>query len=294
MKIRKAIITSAGFGTRLLPITKTIQKEMVPILDQPAIQYVVESCVAAGIEEIIFVINEHNKQIKHYFSENVRLEQYLKKMNKGHLYPKVARLHQMADFRFIEQPDAGRYGTAIPVELCRPFVDQEEAFLVLMGDDFIYHPDGSSDVSQMINVFDHSHASGLVTCIPKEQKDLSRYGIIAYKENDGQKYLDRLVEKPAIADAPSNLANISKYIFTPAIFPLIEQQKVDSQSGELYITDTATTLAQLSPVVVYTSAGAYLDSGNTEDWLKANLVIASGDAKIREMVITTVKEWYHL
>jgi UTP--glucose-1-phosphate uridylyltransferase len=285
--IKKALITTAGFGTRFLPISKTIQKEMLPILNRPLVDYVVEDLVKAGITEIIFVINEHNFQIKHYFSENLRLYRYLEKMGKVAAYSAVAKIHTQAKFTFIVQPDDGHYGTAVPVKLCEAHLRDEEAFLVFMGDDFIYHADGKSAAAEMIELYQQAKSKtdqklgGLATFIARPEAELHKYGIAEVEEKNGFQLLQKLVEKPRPGTAPSNLSNISKYILTPEVFGIIDQQQPNVDNGELYITDTVEQLAQKSGVVAHLTRGEYLDGGDVAGWLKANLRLAWEDEELR-------------
>lgn len=285
--IKKALITTAGFGTRFLPISKTLQKEMLPILNRPLVDYVVEDLVKAGIKEIIFVINEHNFQIKHYYSENMRLYHYLEKMNKLSAYEKVAHIHTQAKFTFVVQPDEGEYGTAVPVKICREHLENEEAFLVFMGDDFIYQKNGDSAAAKMIELFNQTKVSGspvggVATFIKRPKNELHKYGIAEIRQENGVKFLEKLIEKPPVGTAPSDLSNISKYLLTPEVFEIMEQQKVNTQSGELYITDTLEELAKRSEVAIHIPDGEYLDGGNELSWLKANLTVAWDNQEIRE------------
>ena len=288
MKIKKAIIPCAGFGTRFLPITKTIQKEMLPILGRPIIDHVVDDCIAAGIEEIIFVINEHNYQVLHFYRENRRLYEYLERMHKIQLYDQISNIHSKAKFHFVKQTDHDPYGTAVPVILAKDFVKDEEAFLVLMGDDFIYKAGQSSEVKRMIETFEVSQANALITCIEKDDSELSRYGIAQVNQNNGYRYLEKLVEKPAPGSAPSNLANISKFILSNKIFPILEKQAVNQATGELYITDTVEQLAQSEKVVVHTPDGQYLDGGYPLGWLLSNLTVAKDDPEVWSAIKTFV------
>ncbi len=284
MTIRTALIASAGFGTRFLPITKTIQKEMLPILSRPTIDYVVADCIKAGIEKIIFVINEHNIQIKHFYSNNPRLKLYLEKMQKADRYAEVAHLHAQAQFSFIKQPDSEEYGTAVPVKLAESALTNEEAFLVFMGDDFIYNPDGSSEAARMIKTFNDSGATALATCVARPDDSLHKYGIAEVRRENGFEYLTRLIEKPQPGTAPSNLANISKYIFTPQVFETLRTQQLDSNSGELYITDSIQALSHTHNVVIHTPSGEYLDSGSVATWLHANLEIARHNPELLAVI----------
>lgn len=280
MKIKKAIITCAGFGTRFLPITKTIQKEMLPVLNRPLIDYVVEDCVKAGIEDIIFVVGEHNYQVMHYYRENQRLYEYLKKFNKLHLYEQIADLHKQANFYFVKQKDNDPYGTAIPVMLAKDYVQNEDAFLVLMGDDFLYQSEEKSVIANMINAFEMSNAKALLTCVQKPNEVLSKYGVIKSHQVGELKFLEEIVEKPQLGLAPSNLVNISKYIFSKEIWPILDKQTINPQSGEMYITDSLQTLAKTEPVLVYTPPGKYLDGGDPLGWLLTNLTIAKDRPEI--------------
>jgi UTP--glucose-1-phosphate uridylyltransferase len=285
MSISKAIISSAGFGTRFLPISKTIQKEMLPILNKPIVDYVVEDCVKGGIEEVIFVVNEHNYQTLHYYRENKRLYRYLKQMDKVELYEQVVHLHQKAKFHFVKQSDDDTYGTATPIKLAQDYIKDEEAFLYLTGDDFVYFADKDQSLTKnMIDLFEDNQAQGLLTCYHRPKKEIDRYGVAAVESRGGVNYLRKLVEKPKPENAPSNLANISKYILTPQILDIIKHQKPNPASQELYITDSIQQLAETSPVVVMETQGEYLDGGNLKNWLKANLTVAKNNPELKQVI----------
>lgn len=293
MKITKAIITCAGYGTRFLPITKTIQKEMLPILNRPMIDYVVADCVQAGITEIIFVVKENElKLVEHFYSESRSLKQHLKKMGKLSGYTDVAKNYSSVQFKFVTQTIADKYGTAIPLILAEKYVKTEDAFLVFMGDDFIYNPNGASQASEMIALFQSSQAEALVTCITKPESELHRYGVAETRKENGYTFLTNLIEKPTAGTAPSNLINISKYIFTPKVFEVLKTQKPDVMSNEYYITDTATILAQKLPVVIFTPDGQYLDGGSVLNWLKANLIVAKNNPDLKDELSTFVQELF--
>ncbi len=275
MKISKAIIACAGYGTRFLPITKTIQKEMLPILNRPLIDYIVEDCANAGIEEIIFVVKEGHDMVRDYYTRFDQLQQYLEKMHKLERFERFTQPRKNLTFKFVTQKLSEQYGTAVPVRLAHDYVKNEDAFLVFMGDDFVFNSDGTSETQAMIELFRKSNSSALATCINKEPESLHKYGIAALRTdtNNGCQYLLRLVEKPQPGTAPSTLANISKYIFTQKVFSVIENQQPDPESNELYITDTITTLAQQDQVVIHTPTGEYLDGGDPIGWLRANLIV---------------------
>lgn len=290
MNITKAVIACAGFGTRMLPISKTLQKEMLPILDRPLVDFIVEDCIKAGITEIIFVTNPNNKQLIHYYTENTRVKDFLAQMGKSDRYEKIANLHKKAKFTFVPQPPEVGYGTAIPVKLIEPYIEKDEAFLVFMGDDFIYNADDYSETAAMIKTFQETNSKGLVTCLSKPQEILHKYGVAKTRQENSNLFLTNLIEKPAPGAAPSNLVNISKYIFTSDIFPIIKNQTPNPDSQELYITDSVTTLAQNNPVVIYQPNGEYFDGGYLEGWLKANIKIALKNPELRAEILKFIKE----
>jgi UTP--glucose-1-phosphate uridylyltransferase len=285
MAIRKALIAAAGFGTRFLPVTKTLQKEMLPVLKRPAIDYIVSDCVAAGVEEIVFVISEHNQQIRHFYESNQRLQSYLHDRGKIGVYDRGLRhLHEQARFRFIVQPDSEQYGTGSPVKLAEPELSGEEAFLVFMGDNFVYNPHGDSEVKQMIDEYEGSGATALVSCTEVPEHDLHLYGVARYEERDGRKFLQEMVEKPARGTAPSRLANISRYIFTPIVFDVLRHQQINQQQQELYLTDTLSLIANEHDVLVHAMDGEYMDCGTPENWLLTNVRLAADDPEMRQRI----------
>lgn len=296
MKINKAIITCAGFGTRFLPISKTIQKEMLPILSRPTIDYVVEDCIRAGVTDIIIVMNQHNYQPLHYYRENKRLKKYLSHTNKTELYQQISNLHTKANFIFVKQDDQDPYGTSIPVKLAQEYVQDEEAFLYLTGDDFIFYPEKERNLIQdLIKLYQESQAKSAITCIELPWEELHRYGTAEVREDNGFLFLTAFVEKPKPGEAKSNLANVSKYILTPEIFSLIDQQQPNPSNHEYYITDVVLQLSQKNKVVVKNAGGYYLNSGEPLTWLKANLAIAASNPKLKsEIELFMKKEWIAL
>jgi UTP--glucose-1-phosphate uridylyltransferase len=281
MKITTALIAAAGYGTRMLPVTKTIRKEMLPVLNRPFIDYIVRDLIENGIERIIFVVNEEDTQIRDYFSENRRLYDYLVRMKKPEKYAMVKDLHTMARFEFLTQPDIGEYGTAVPVKLAKDLLKDEEAFLYVSGDDLMYREDGISEVEMMIKYFESSGASGLMSCVEVPWDEVSKYGIVEHFEEGGFRYLKRIVEKPKREDAASNLINITKYVFTSKIWEMFDRQLINERIGELLITDTVTMLTEGCKVAVYkTTADHYLDIGTLEGWLKANMIMAKKDPQL--------------
>lgn len=280
--VKKAVISCAGFGTRFLPISKTIQKEMLPLFNRPILDYIVDDCIKSGITDFIIVINSHNYQPLHYFRENTRLREYLKDMNKAELYQEVANLHAKGNFTFIKQSRRDPYGTSIPLILAQKEIAQEEAFLYLTGDDFVFFADEQQAfVSQLLETFQQSEANAAISAIEKPDEELPQYGVLKVQQENDYNYLKFFVEKPSADEAPSNLANISKYILTPSILPIVNQQKANPKSNEFYITDAILELAQKEKVVVHQTEGQYLNAGDPVNWLKANLAVAGRDVEVR-------------
>lgn len=265
---------------------------MLPILNRPLVDYIVEDCIKAGITEIVFVISEHNNQLVHFYSENNRLYEYLKRMNKLQMYDQVRHLHEQANFTFIKQKDSDVYGTATPVKLAKDHLMSEDAFIVFMGDDFIYNADGTSEAQRMIDLFVESNAQALATCVERPAEILHKYGIAEIKKENNFTYLTNLVEKPEPGTAPSNLVNMSKYIFTPKIFDILDTQEINPSSGELYITDSISELAQQHPVVIHQPVGEYLDGGYVMGWLKANLLVAKSQPELRDELQQLISELF--
>lgn len=287
MTITKAVITAAGYGTRSFPLTKTIQKEMIPVLNRPLIDYSVDDLIQAGVEEIIFVVKEGDTQLSHFYSESNEVKAYLQRMGKMDKYPELEKLHTKAKFTFVEQKPSDPYGTATPLTLVKDYVKDEEAFFMYMGDNFIYNTDGSSEAEKMMDLFSKSQAKSLAGFISKPRNVLYKYGVAEIYEENGFDFLKGIIEKPKSGEEPSDLVNLSRYIFTPEVFEILNNQKLNSEHSELFITDTLTTQAETDKVVVYRSEAVYLDGGVLEEWLKANLLLASKDPQL----LSSLKEY---
>jgi len=265
--ITKAIIPEAGWGTRMLPITKTIEKCMLPVGNRPLVDYVVQDCLKAGIKEIIFVVGEQSTQLQDYYRSNIPLNDYLRRKGKEHLLASVAPLKDVK-LHFIVQPSTGKYGTAVPVGLASDYIDEGEAAVVLMGDDFIYNADGSSEVARLIEATPDGSCALLAAEVAAE--DVGKYGVI--RSDDEGNYIE-IVEKPGVGQAPSNLVNISKYILTKEVIDRCVGLPV-SPRGEYELPDAVNDYVTNGGIVkVVPARGRYLDGGNVESWLHANEVV---------------------
>jgi UTP--glucose-1-phosphate uridylyltransferase len=269
MTITKAIIPVAGWGTRRLPITKAIEKCMLPIGNRPVVDYVVQDCIKAGITDIYFVVGEESTQLQAYYGGNAALSAYLSTHNKAELLLLVAPIKEVT-FHYVTQPSGGKYGTAIPVGLVVPALVEGESVVVLMGDDFIYNRDDSSEVARLLAATPEGGNAMLGVNIPREQ--VSRYGVLDMNENNE---FVRIVEKPTPDQAPSTLINVSKYVLNYDALTAIRRYTETSVSGEYYITDPINQYVQHGGSVrIVTAQGTYLDSGGVDGWLRANMIVA--------------------
>lgn len=269
MKVTKAIIPVAGWGTRRLPITKTIEKCMLPIGNRPLVDYVVQDCLAAGITELIFIIGEDSTQLEDYYRSNIKLNDYLKRNGKEDKLAMVAPLTGVT-LHFVTQPSYGKYGTAVPVALAADFVSSDESAVVLMGDDFIWNKDGSSEVARLIAATPDG-ACGLLAA-EVSHDDVSKYGVI---EQDDTGNYQRIIDQPKPEDAPSNLINISKYVLTKEVIDAAANLP-PAHNGEYQLPDAVNDfVARGGQVKVVAAQGQYLDGGSVEGWLHANNVVLS-------------------
>jgi UTP--glucose-1-phosphate uridylyltransferase len=272
MKIRKAVFPAAGLGTRFLPATKSQPKEMLPLVDKPVIQYVIEEAMASGIDNIIIVTGRGKNAIEDHFDVSYELERILESRGKTDLLEQVQAISKMVSIAYVRQKEALGLGHAILV--AKPLVGNEP-FAVLLGDDII---DAETPCTQqMISVFE-KHQSSVVATQIVEGPDISRYGVIKGQAvNDGfsgRTYrVDDLVEKPAYAEAPSNLAIIGRYILTPEIFEVLERTGADT-GGEIQLTNGLRLLREKQPLHAYRFEGKRYDAGDKLGFLKATVEFA--------------------
>ncbi len=269
-KITKAIIPVAGWGTRRLPVTKTIEKCMLPVGNRPIIDYVVQDCIAAGINEIIFAVGERSTQLQEYYRSNIPLNDYLKKHGKSDMLGLVAPLSGVK-FHFVIQPGRGKQGTAVPVAIASDYVNEGESVAVIMGDDFFYNKDGSSEIARLIENTPDGESAILGAILPDTDIITGRYGSI---EEDTDGNLVRITEHPVILPVPF-VKNVSKYTVNykmlMAVRDYVDTVKVD---GEYYIfTPFEKIISEGQKMKVIHAKGQYLDGGSVEGWLYANEVV---------------------
>lgn len=282
-RVRKAIIPAAGLGTRFLPATKAMPKEMLPIVDKPTIQYIVEEAVKSGIEDIIIVTGKGKRAIEDHFDHAFELEETLMKKGKYDLLEKVKEPSKV-DIHFIRQKEPKGLGHA--VWCARKFIG-DEPFAVLLGDDVV-----QSEVpclKQLINEFEQTQSSVLgVQTVPADETH--RYGVIDPLDFTGRLYrVNTLVEKPAKGTAPSNLAIMGRYILTPEIFSFLEKQEL-GVGGEVQLTDAIKKLNTLQPIYAYDFEGKRYDVGEKFGFIKTTIEFALQYDELRSDVLAFMKE----
>lgn len=275
-KVRKAIIPAAGLGTRFLPATKAMPKEMLPIVDKPTIQYIVEEAIESGIEDIIIVTGKGKRSIEDHFDHAVELEQNLMSKEKYELLEEVRSISNMVDIHYIRQKEPRGLGHA--VWCARNFIG-DEPFAVLLGDDIVQAE--TPCLKQMINQYNETLSSVIgVQQVP--ESETHRYGVIDPIESYGRSYQVRnFVEKPKQGTAPSNLAIIGRYIFTPEIFLFLDKQEVGA-GGEIQLTDAIQRLNHIQRVFAYEFEGQRYDVGEKLGFIETTIEFALQHEDLRE------------
>ncbi|MGM0438120.1 MAG: UTP--glucose-1-phosphate uridylyltransferase GalU [Bacillota bacterium] len=268
MQVKKAVIPAAGYGTRLLPASKAIPKEMLPIVDRPTIQYVIEEAIEAGIEELLIITSKDKQEIEDHFDRNLELEMILEEKEKYAIKKEVDRISNMIDIHYIRQKEQKGLGHAIS---CAETFVGDDPFAVILGDDLVVSQKPA--IGQLMEVYEKKEAPILgVQDVP--EKNVNKYGIVKYKEKEGKSYLlDDMIEKPAIDKAPSNLAILGRYVITPDIFPIIENTP-PGKGGEIQLTDALKTLGEKRKVYAHNFSGKRYDVGNKMGFLKATVEFA--------------------
>ena len=284
-KIRKAIIPAAGLGTRFLPATKAQPKEMLPIVDKPTIQYIIEEAIESGIEEILIVTGRNKKCIEDHFDKSVELEMELEKNNKNELLGLVKDISDMVDIHYIRQKEPRGLGHAI---YCAKSFVGNEPFAILLGDDIVYN-EGKSCLKQLIDCY-NEHKTTILGVQSVEPENVCKYGIV-----DGITIEDRvckvkgLIEKPNIEDAPSNIAILGRYIVTPKIFEILENTK-PGKGNEIQLTDALLELIKSEAMYAYNFEGKRYDVGDKLGFLEATVEYALRKPEIKDNFVEYLKD----
>ncbi|MCM1158757.1 MAG: UTP--glucose-1-phosphate uridylyltransferase GalU [Bacteroidales bacterium] len=271
--VKKAVIPAAGLGTRFLPATKAIPKEMLPIVDIPTIQYIVQEAVESGIEEILIITNSNKHCMENHFDRSYELENRLMESKKKEECSMICDIANMANIYYVRQKEPKGLGHAI---LCAKSFIGEEPFAVLLGDDIVENHDGKPALKQLIEAYDQVQASVVgVQTVPEE--DVSKYGIVEPSKSVppvGKRVkLSSMVEKPKKEEAPSNLAVLGRYVLTPEIFDYLESQ-TPGAGGEIQLTDSIKSLMISQAVYAYDFEGIRYDVGDKFGFIKATVEYA--------------------
>ncbi|GEL07233.1 UTP--glucose-1-phosphate uridylyltransferase GalU [Salisediminibacterium halotolerans] len=287
MKVKKAIIPAAGLGTRFLPATKAQPKEMLPIVDKPTIQYIVEEAIASGIEDIIIVSGRGKRAIEDHFDKSYELEETLRMKEKHAILEEMQNISNMANIHYIRQKEPRGLGHAISV--AKHFIGNEP-FAVLLGDDIV-KSDDKPCLKQLIEIFERYNSS-VVGVQPIPEEDVSKYGIVAPKSTEiepGVIHVDDLVEKPKQADAPSNKAIMGRYVLRPEIFDILENLEPGS-GNEIQLTDAIKELNTSQVTLAYEFTGDRYDVGDKLGFVKATIDFALMRDDLRDDVQDYLKE----
>ena len=286
MRVRKAVIPAAGLGTRLLPITKSMPKEMLPIVDRPVIHYVVEEAVKAGIDDILIITGKGKRAIEDYFDRSFELEFYLKERGKEKELKEIEEIGEMVDIHYVRQKKPLGLGDAI---LHAEKHVNGEPFAVLLGDDIIINE--TPAIKQLVEVFEHFDTPVLgVERVSWE--DVSKYGIVDGKEIQDRLYqVVDLIEKPSREEAPSNVAIIGRYVLTPEVFDALREVKPD-KGGEIQLTDALRLLVgRGNKMLAKEIEGKRYDVGDKFGFIRANIEIALKKEDLKDKVKAYLNSW---
>jgi len=287
-KVTKAIIPIAGMGTRLYPQTKSTPKEMLPIINKPVAQYVVEEAIAAGVTEIIFVVGEYEKIVRDYFERNLLLEEKLLKSGRQDMANKLTSVSNLAKFTYVK--DAGPYGNALPILNAAEHLG-DDPFLLFWADDIFV-----SEVPRAQQLVDKYNQYGLpvISLIPVDLDQTHKYGVpsIAKAMDSTTFLLDGLVEKPGRDRAPSSYASVGGYLLTPDIIPIIEDlvEYHSVSGGEIYLAEAINKLSKQTDVLGTIIDGRWHDTGNKEGYFKAVVDIGMRDPELIDIVRNTLRQ----
>jgi UTP--glucose-1-phosphate uridylyltransferase len=270
VRVRKAVLPAAGFGTRFLPASKAIPKEMMPLVDRPIIQYAVEEAVSAGIEQIIIVISSGRSAIEDHFDSDPVLERWLEERGDIELLRAVRRISEIGTIAFVHQKE--QLGLGHAVLMAKELVG-DEPFAVLLSDDVIVNPGGTPVTGQLIEIY-QAHRGSVIALQRVPRSEVSRYGVVDPRHEEGPLVeIGDLVEKPAVDDAPSDLAVLGRYVLSPKIFDILESTQRGA-GGEIQLTDAIRDLSHEQPVFGYQFSGVRHDAGTRIGWLQANIAMS--------------------
>jgi UTP--glucose-1-phosphate uridylyltransferase len=271
MNITKAIIAVAGYGTRFLPATKVQPKELLPIVDKPVVQYLVEEAVASGITDIILVTRSRNQALEDHFDSSPELEMHLETQGKLEELEKIRRIPQLANFIYVRQTSDMPYGNGTPLLCAKSLVARDEAVVYMFGDDVV-----KSNVpcaKQLIDVYQKYEPAAVIAVQEVPREEVSRYGVPKLKEGGDHNELERIIEKPSVEEAPSNMAQLGRFVLSHRVIDALESLEL-GKGGELWLTDAIDRVAASDRVIVHPIEGKWFTTGDPLRFLKTTVELA--------------------
>lgn len=272
MKITKAVIAVAGYGTRFLPATKNQPKEMLPIIDKPIVQYLVEEAVESGIEDIILVTRVGQTSLENHFDTNMELEIQLKRAGKMDRLEKVQKIYKMANYVYIRQGRHLPYGNGTPLLCVKNLIRENEPFVYMFGDDLVLHENGSPCVKQLMDVYYQHEPASMIAVQEVPDEEVERYGTVNYKEGTDINQITDIQEKLPLGEAPSNMAQFGRFILTPKVIHILQsfyKNENFGKDGELWLTDALNKLAKDDTVIAQPIKGKWMTTGDPLRFMKA-------------------------
>ena len=286
MKVKKAIIPAAGFGTRFLPATKAVPKEMLPIVDKPTLQYIVEEAVASGIEEILIITNCYKSCIENHFDVSFELEKKLEASKDQEQLEMVKEISNMANIYSVRQKNPRGLGHAV---LCAKSFVGNEPFAILLGDDIVVNKNGKTATQQLVEAYEQ-YGGSVVGVQKVADSQVHKYGVVNPSENINERCasVKGFVEKPKKEEAPSNFAILGRYVLTPEIFDLLETQEA-GKGNEIQLTDAIDRLTKQQKVFAYDFEGVRYDVGDKAGFLKAQIDFALDRNDLHDVMVDILK-----
>lgn len=286
--IKKAIITAAGFGSRFLPITKTFPKEMLPIIDKPIIQYLVEECAQADIEEVIIVASpgEVTKFEDYFYGSATNIRTLMIRQGKLDRWEKVEKVFKLPKITILPQDDRLPYGNGRPILSAKDLVENDEAFVVLWGDDLVLSE--VSAVKQLVDMYNQDPCDGILAVQMVPDSEVDRYGMVKLKEGSNE-LVETVIEKPEKNNAPSNMASYGRYICTPAIFDYLIADAT-GLDNELWLQDANDKLSKNGRVKVKVVEGEWMTTGDPIRYMKSHIKFMLRDERYRVDLMEFLKE----
>jgi UTP--glucose-1-phosphate uridylyltransferase len=290
VKVQKAVIAAAGWSTRFLPAVKAYAKPLVPILEKPNIQYLVEEIVNSGIKEIAIVHRHGEKSIKQHFTPDEELESYLKKTGKESCLKSLKNIWKKVKFRFIPQPRHLPYGNATPILAAKGFIDRQP-FIYMYGDDLVLEKKSGNYLGNLIKIFEKYQPAAVAGSQKVPLSEISKLSSVKYANDP--KYPNRVetvIEKPSPEKAYSNVCLFGRFVISPQIFAVLEKQEI--ARGELWLTDAINTLAQKDVVIAEPiKQGKWMTTGDPLHWLQANIELALHDPRLQKEISDFIKKY---